>query len=130
MGSMYSEQLLSHFRHPRNVGIVDAPDAVVEVTNPACGDVLQLSVRIEGGVIRDARFLARGCTATIACGSVLTEWLLGRPCAELSGLTSMQLSSMLGGLAPASQHAAVLCVEAAQALLSRIKNTQSSSPQT
>jgi nitrogen fixation NifU-like protein len=113
---MYSERLLSHFRDPRNVGVVEAPDAAVEVTNPACGDILQLSVRVEAGVIREARFLSRGCTAAIACGSAVTEWLTGRSCEELPGLAAAQIAGLVGNLAPESQHAAVLCLDGVKAI--------------
>ena len=117
---MYSEMLLSHFRHPRNVGVVGAPDAAVEVTNPACGDTLQLSVRVKGGVILEARYLTRGCTAAIACGSALTEWLTGRNCQELPALSAPQITEMVGHLAPESQHAAALCVDAVKAIERRL----------
>ena len=113
---MYSELLLDHFRHPRNVGAVEAPDAAVEVSNPACGDILQLSVRIENGVIREARYLARGCTAAIACGSALTEWLAGRGSGDLPNLTAASLENLVGGLPPESRHAAALGLDAVGAL--------------
>lgn len=113
---MYSELLLDHFRHPRHVGTLEAADAAVEVSNPACGDILQLAVRVEQGVVREARYLTRGCTASIACGSALTEWLTGRPCADLAQFTAGVMEGMVGGLAPASRHAAALCVDAVRAV--------------
>src|SRR5258707_10164916 len=70
---MFSEMVLEHFQRPRNAGEVPGATAVVEVSNPVCGDVLRLAVIVEDGVVREARFLCRGCTASIASASVLTE---------------------------------------------------------
>ena len=75
---MYPERLLDHFQNPRNVGELPPPAVTVEVSNPACGDILRLSVRFEDGGIAEARYKVRGCTASIAAGSALTEWLSGR----------------------------------------------------
>jgi nitrogen fixation NifU-like protein len=114
---VYSERLLDHFKRPRNVGDLEAPAIAVEVSNPACGDILRLSVRLEAGSVVEARYRVRGCTASIAAGSVLTEWLAGRTQAELAGLGPDTIDEALGGLAPESRHAAVLCVDAVKALL-------------
>ena len=70
---MYSPQLLDHFQNPRNAGEVSNPDASAQLENPACGDVLKLTVRITDGRITEIRFLAKGCVPAMACGSVLTE---------------------------------------------------------
>ena len=114
---MYNERLLDHFRNPRNVGELDPPALVVEVSNPACGDILRLWARIEGGVVAEARYQTRGCTASIAAGSVLTEWMRGKRRAELAGLRVETIETALGGLSAESRHAAMLCVDAAKALL-------------
>ncbi len=74
---MYPDALLDHFQNPRNVGELAPPAITVEASNPACGDILRLSARIENGVVAEARFKVRGCTASIAAGSALTEWLAG-----------------------------------------------------
>ena len=113
---MYSELLLDHFRNPRNTGTLEAPDAAVEVSNPACGDILRLAVRLENGIVREARYGARGCTAALACGSALTEWLTGRHLAEIGTITAQSIEALVGGLAPESRHAAALCVDAVRAL--------------
>lgn len=113
---MYSELLLDHFRHPRHVGSLESADASVEVSNPACGDLLQLSVRLVDGVVRDVRYQARGCTAAIACGSVLAEWMAGHTAAGVATLTAASIEQLAGGLPPASRHAAALCADAARAL--------------
>ena len=113
---MHSELLLDHFRNPRNVGQLPPPAIAVDVTNPACGDLLRLSARFEGGRIVEARFQVRGCTASIAAGSALTEWMLGKTRGQLFGLTAEIIELALDGLEPASKHAAVLCVDGAKAI--------------
>ena len=109
---MYSEPVLDHFRNPRNVGVLPSPALTVDVSNPACGDTLRLSARFDHGRVAEARYQCRGCTASIAAGSALTEWMMGKARAELAMLTPAALEQFLGGLEPASKHAAVLCVEA------------------
>ncbi|MDX2154638.1 MAG: iron-sulfur cluster assembly scaffold protein [Bryobacteraceae bacterium] len=114
---MYSERLLDHFRNPRNVGELEPPAVTVEVSNPACGDVLRLSVRFEGERVGEARYKTRGCTASIAAGSALAEWLVGKDRAAMRGLTAEAVEEAVGGLAAESKHAAVLCADAVKALL-------------
>jgi nitrogen fixation NifU-like protein len=114
---VYSARLLEHFRNPRNVGQLDPPAVTIDVTNPACGDLLRLSARFEDGRVAEVRYQTRGCTASIAAGSALTEWMTGKSRAELKTLTPRMIEDLLGGLEPASKHAAVLCVDAAKRLL-------------
>ena len=75
---MYSPQLLDHFENPRNAGEVADPDAVVQIENPACGDILKLSLKISDGRVAEIRFLAKGCVPAMACGSALTELVKGK----------------------------------------------------
>ncbi len=112
---MYSAQLLEHFRNPRGVGELPPPAVTVEVSNPACGDVMRLSVMFEGGRVADARYYTRGCTASIAAGSATVEWLRGRTGAEVAALNAQVIESLLGGLPAASRHAAALCADAVRA---------------
>ncbi len=114
---MYSERLLDHFRNPRNAGELPPPAVVVEVTNPVCGDILRLSVLFEGDAAAAVRYKARGCTAAIAAGSALTEWIGGRTRAQLAALKPAAVEDAVGGLAAESKHAAVLCADAVQAVL-------------
>src|SRR5579872_5511069 len=102
---MHSERLLEHFRNPRNVGVLEPPATVVDVSNPACGDVLRLSVRFEDDRVAEVKYQVRGCTASIAAGSALTEWMLGKSRAELKILTAAMIEEGLGGLEAASKHA-------------------------
>jgi nitrogen fixation NifU-like protein len=113
---VHSELLLEHFRNPRNIGQLPPPAITVDVSNPACGDLLRLSARFEDERIVEARFQVRGCTASIAAGSALSEWMLGKTRAQLLGLTAEVIELALGGLEPASKHAAALCVDGAKAL--------------
>jgi nitrogen fixation NifU-like protein len=109
---MYPEQLLDHFQNPRNVGELPLPAITVEVSNPACGDILRLSARVAGGRIEEARYKVRGCTASIAAGSALTEWLTGKTREDLAQFTASIIDDAVGGLPAASKHAAVLCADA------------------
>ena len=114
---VYSEAFLDHFKNPRNVGELDPPAITVEVSNPVCGDILRLSARFEQGRIAEVRYKVRGCTASIASGSALTEWMKGKSRAELAALKPETIDVEAGGLIPESKHAAVLCLDAVRKLL-------------
>ncbi|MGH9632738.1 MAG: iron-sulfur cluster assembly scaffold protein [Bryobacteraceae bacterium] len=114
---MHSEVLLEHFRNPRNVGELPPPAITVEVSNPACGDILRLSARIEADQVVQAAFKTRGCTASIAAGSALTDLIVGQSVTDLRRLKAGVVERAVGGLIPESRHAAVLCVDAVQALV-------------
>jgi nitrogen fixation protein NifU and related proteins len=114
---MFTEQLLDHFQNPRNVGELPPPALTVEVSNPACGDILRLSAHFEGDSVAQVGYKTRGCTASIAAGSALTELLLGRSRSELRAIDATAVDRAVGGLEPASRHAAVLCADAVKALL-------------
>ena len=117
---MFHDSVLDHFRNPRNVGELADPATMVEVTNPVCGDVLRLSARLEGGQIAEARFKTQGCVAAIAASSVLTELLRGKPVSEAKDISADKISQALGGLPPATFHAAQLCRDAVTALLAKL----------
>lgn len=117
---MYTREVLDHFEHPRNTGEVTEPDAVVQIENPACGDVLKLSLKVAGDHIKEIRFLAKGCVCSVACGSALTELVAGRTLKQATELTREELVRAVGGLPPASSHAAQLAVDAIAAALSQI----------
>lgn len=117
---MFNEAVLDHFRNPRNAGELASATLKVEVSNPVCGDVLQLAVRVEGGRIADARFLCRGCTTAIACGSVLTETICGKTTAQIRAVNAESISSRLGGLPAATFHGAQLAADALSALLAKL----------
>jgi nitrogen fixation protein NifU and related proteins len=117
---MYSAALLDHSQHPRNQGELSDATAKVEVSNPVCGDTLELSVRVEDGRVVAARFRTRGCPPAIACSSLLTEMLVGRSVAEVREITAEQIAAGLGGLPPTSLHSSQLAEDALDALLDRL----------
>jgi nitrogen fixation NifU-like protein len=114
---MHSERLLNHFQNPRNVGELAPPALTVDVTNPACGDMMRLSVRFDNDRVTEVRFQTRGCTASIAASSALTEWMTGKSRLELRTFNAAVVEEAVGGLEPASKHAAVLCVDAVKSIL-------------
>lgn len=114
-----SPELIEHFRNPRNVGELNQPAVTVEVSNPVCGDILRLSAMIEGGRIVQSGFKVRGCTASIATGSALTELIAGRDKNSLKAMTAGDVEQAVGGLSNESKHAAVLCLDAVRALLTQ-----------
>jgi len=124
---MYSETLLDHFHHPRNVGEIAEATAVVEVSNPVCGDLMKLWAVARDDKILDVKFKVAGCVPAVACGSWLTEAILNRSMAELSALSPGEVASGLGGLPPASHHAAQLAVVGLQRLLAEISKTTQAS---
>jgi nitrogen fixation protein NifU and related proteins len=112
-----SPELIEHFRNPRNVGELNPPAVTVEVSNPVCGDILRLSALVEAGRIAESRFKVRGCTASIAAGSALTELIAGRDRSSLGSLAALDIEQAVGGLSNESKHAAALCMDAIRALL-------------
>jgi nitrogen fixation NifU-like protein len=117
---MYSPQVLDHFEHPRNAGVVADSDASVQIENPACGDVLKVTLRVVGNRIEEIRFLAKGCVASMACGSALTELVRGQTVEKARELTREELVRTIGGLPPASSHAGHLAVDALAAALDQL----------
>lgn len=116
---MYSPQVLDHFQNPRNPGVVPDADAHVEIENPACGDVLELTARIANERIEEIRFRAKGCVAAMACASALTEIVSG---ISVDGARQIQREEVLqkvGGLPEASGHAAYLAIDALRELLKK-----------
>src|SRR5262245_23523154 len=114
---MYSPTVIDHFQHPRNLGDLDAPDAVAEVENPACGDRTRLAVRVDGGRIVAARFRTEGCPAAIAASSITTELSLGKTLAEAGALRDADVVDALGGLPRNKMHCSVLAEDVIQATL-------------
>ena len=118
---MYSAKLLDHFQNPRNAGEIADADGVAEIENPACGDVLRLSLKSSAGRITQAQFKVKGCVAAIACGSALTELVVGKTLNEARGLQREDVDTAVGGLPQGSTHAAQLALDALSAALSRIR---------
>ena len=120
---MYSPQVLDHFEHPRNSGVLDHTDATVQLENPVCGDVLKLSARIVEGKISEIKFQAQGCVPAIACGSALSELVKGMTINQASALDQSALIRVLGQLPEASSHALALAMDALSRLLKRLGGT-------
>lgn len=116
----YSAKLLDHFEHPRNVGELPDPDAQVRLEHPVCGDIMTLSIKLAGGKVDQVRFKTRGCVASIAAGSCLTEMIRGKSVAEAKALQRDQLVQELGGLNQASMHASHLAMDALEQVLAKV----------
>lgn len=108
----YSDQVIEHFTNPRNVGVLENPDGVGKVGNPVCGDMMEMSIRVEGDVITDIRFRTFGCGAAIATSSMATELIKGRSISQALELTNQAIAQALGGLPPVKMHCSVLAADA------------------
>ena len=122
MPLMYSPQLLDHFEHPRNSGEVSNANASVQHENPACGDILKLSLRVVDDRIAEIRFLAKGCVPTIACASALTELVKGKTVQQARHLRREDIVNAVGGLPEASVHASHLAVDVLTVALKQLQS--------
>ena len=120
----YSEKVMDHFMHPRNMGEIEDPSGVGEVGNPACGDVMRLYLKIENNTIIDAKFKTFGCGAAIASSSMTTELIKGKSIDDALAISNEAVAEALGGLPPAKQHCSVLAEEALKAALEDYKKKQ------
>jgi NifU-like protein involved in Fe-S cluster formation len=118
---MYSPQVLDHFEHPRNSGELPDASSRAQLENPVCGDVLEFSIRVAKGKIAAARFRARGCVASVACASKLTEEVIGKSMDEARQIKPEALIESLGGLPQGSSHAGELAVDALMAALRKLR---------
>jgi len=109
---MYSEQVMEHFRNPRNVGEIENPDGIGHVGNPVCGDIMELYIKVEDGIIVDAKFKTFGCGAAIATSSMVTELVKGKRVSEALKISNRAVAEALGGLPPIKMHCSVLAEEA------------------
>ncbi len=114
---MYSSQLLDHFEHPRNAGQLADANARAQIENPACGDILELGLKLAGNRIEEIGFRAQGCVPAMACASAMTELVRGKSLQEASALSKDEVLRAVGGVPPASGHAAQLAIDALRAVL-------------
>ena len=127
----YSEKVLDHFQHPRNVGEIENPSGMGMVGNAKCGDIMQMFLKInEDEVIEDVKFKTFGCGAAIATSSMATEMIKGKPLAEAEKLTNEAVVEALEGLPPVKIHCSVLAQEAVQAAIAdyRAKKQKEETP--
>lgn len=109
---MYSEKVMDHFSNPRNVGVIEDANAVGEVGNPKCGDIMKIYMKIENDVITDIKFKTYGCGAAVATSSMATEMVKGKTVAEALKLTNRAVAEALDGLPPVKMHCSLLAEEA------------------
>lgn len=115
--SDYSEKVMDHFNNPRNMGEIQNPDGAGQVGNPTCGDMMQIQIKVEDGIIREAKFKTFGCVAAIATSSISTEMIVGKTLEEAEKLTNDAVAQALDGLPPHKRHCSVLAAEAIQAAI-------------
>jgi nitrogen fixation NifU-like protein len=110
--SLYSEKVMEHFKNPRNVGEIENPDGVGHVGNPVCGDIMELYIKVDNGIIADAKFKTFGCGAAIATSSMVTEMVKGKRIEEALKISNKAVAEALDGLPPVKMHCSVLAEEA------------------
>ena len=115
--ALYSEKVMEHFRHPRNVGVIENADGIGEVGNAKCGDIMKMYLKIEGDTVGDAKFETFGCGSAIASSSMATELIKGKPLSEAMQLTNKAVAEALDGLPAYKMHCSVLAEEAIQKAL-------------
>ena len=115
--ALYSEKVMDHFRHPRNVGVIEDADGIGEVGNAKCGDIMKMYLKIEGDTVADAKFETFGCGSAIASSSMATELIIGKPLGEVAKLTNKAVAEALDGLPAYKMHCSVLAEEAIQSAL-------------
>ena len=115
--ALYSETVMDHFRHPRNVGVIENADGVGEVGNAKCGDIMKIYLKIENDTISDVKFETFGCASAIASSSMATELIKGKPVSEAMTLTNQAVAEALEGLPAHKLHCSVLAEEAIQKAL-------------
>jgi nitrogen fixation NifU-like protein len=108
----YSEKVIEHFRNPRNYGRMEKPDGVGKVGNVVCGDIMELYIKVEKDVIRDARFQTFGCAAALATSSVITDLARGKSLERALNIGNKDVVKTLGGLPPIKIHCSLLAVDA------------------
>ncbi len=118
---MYSEKVMEHFRHPRNVGEMESPDGTGKVGNPVCGDIMELYIKVKDDVIVDAKFQTFGCGAAIATSSMVTELVKGKTLDEALKISNKTVAEALDGLPANKLHCSVLAEEALQAAIEDYK---------
>ena len=115
--ALYSEKVMDHFRNPRNVGVIEDANAIGEVGNAKCGDIMKMYLKIEDDIVEDVKFETFGCGSAIASSSMATELIKGKPLSEAMNLTNKAVTEALDGLPAYKLHCSVLAEEAIQSAL-------------
>ena len=118
---LYSDKVMEHFLHPRNVGIIEDADAVGQVGNMKCGDIKKMHLKIDDNVISDVKFETFGCASAIASSSMATELIKGKPVEDAMKLTNQAVAEALDGLPDYKMHCSVLAQEAIEAAINDYK---------
>jgi len=125
----YSDKVIDHYENPRNVGSFDKNDPSIGtgmVGAPACGDVMKLQIKVENGIIRDARFKTYGCGSAIASSSLVTEWVKGKTLDEAGSIKNSEIAEELA-LPPVKIHCSILAEDAIKAAIDDYRNRHSAS---
>ena len=121
---MYTEKVMEAFKNPQNVGEIENPDGFGKVGNETCGDIMQITLRIENDVITDAKFKTFGCAAAVATSSTATQMVIGMTVEEAYHLTNKVVVEKLGGLPVQKIHCSVLAEEAIKAAIEDYRSKQ------
>lgn len=113
--ALYSEKVMDHFTHPRNVGVIEDADGIGEVGNAKCGDIMKMYLKIKDDIVSDVKFETFGCGSAIASSSMATEMIKGKPLSETLKLTNSAVAEALDGLPAHKMHCSVLAEEAIKA---------------
>ncbi len=121
---MYSEKVIDIFKNPKNVGEVENYDAIATVGSETCGDIMQITLKIDNNIITDAKFKTFGCTAAVASSSVATSMIIGMTLDEAEKMTNQAVVAELGGLPAPKVHCSVLAEEAIKGAIENYKAKQ------
>lgn len=113
----YSDRVMDHFMHPRNVGEIPDASGIGNVGNPVCGDIMRMYIKVENNIITDAKFKTFGCGAAISTSSMVTEMVKGKSIEEALKITNRAVAEALGGLPPIKMHCSVLAEQALKSAL-------------
>ncbi|GAB4265350.1 MAG: Fe-S cluster assembly scaffold protein NifU [Thermoleophilia bacterium] len=114
---MYSEQVMEHFRNPRNMGVIEDADGVGEVGNPTCGDMMRITIKVEDDRLADVKFQTLGCGAAVATSSMVTEMAKGKTLDEAMQISNKSVAESLGGLPPNKMHCSNLAADGLHAAI-------------
>ena len=125
--ALYSEKVMDHFLHPRNVGVIEDANAIGEVGNAKCGDIMKMYLKIKDDIVEDVKFETFGCGSAIASSSMATEMIKDKPLSEVRNLTNKAVTEALDGLPAHKIHCSVLAEEAIHSALEDYERRQNAS---